>query len=59
MAKLSDEDVGRIRALNARGVSYADLAEAFGLSVSAVGRFAVSSGGDVITAKWRDCDADG
>ena len=27
VAKLSDEDVGRIRALNARGVSYADLAE--------------------------------
>ena len=34
VAKLSDEDVGRIRALNARGVSYADLAEAFGFGRS-------------------------
>lgn len=59
VAKLSDEDVGRIRALNARGVSYADLAEAFGLSVSAVGKICRFERRYVITAKWRDCDADG
>ena len=58
-AKLSDEAVREIRALNARGVSYVDLAEAFGLSVSAVGKICRFERRYVITAKWRDCDADG
>ena len=38
---------------------YADLAEAFGLSVSAVGKICRFERRYVITAKWRDCDADG
>ena len=54
VAKLSDEDVGRIRALNARGVSYADLAEAFGLSVSAVGKICRFERRYVITAMWSE-----
>lgn len=58
-AKLSDEAVREIRALNAQGASYRALAQRFGMSVDGVGKICRFERRYVITAKWRDYDADG
>lgn len=58
-AKLSDDEVRQIRALNAQGVSYRELARQFGMSVDGVGKICGFERRYVITAKWRDYDADG
>ena len=49
----------QIRALNAQGVSYRELARQFGMSVDGVGKICRFERRYVITAKWRDYDADG